>query len=186
MLRRQMVDGGWNCQDYRGATHASFHTTIAVLEGLLEYQKGRSEIRTEIEHARILGHEFLLQHRLFRSHRTGEVVDKRMQRFPFPPRWYYDVLRALDYFQAYFQWRSGKIINYDDHRSKALEHKQYYDRRFSDGIKLIQKKRKKDGRWPVMRGPSGKVFFEMEQVGQPSRWNTLRALRVLKWWEGAS
>jgi hypothetical protein len=185
LLSRQMEDGGWNCRDYKGATHSSFHTTISVLEGLLEYQRWRDDVNVDVEAARLLGHEFLLEHRLFRSHRTGEIVDKRMLRLPFPPRWYYDVLRALDYFQDYYGWRSDIKFNYPDQVSKRLESKHDHDERFSDGITLIRDKRKKDGKWLMMRGPSGKVFFDMEQAGKSSRWNTLRALRVIKWWEGA-
>jgi hypothetical protein len=185
LLERQMGDGGWNCQDFQGDTHSSFHTTISVLEGLIEYQKSRDRVRTDIEAARIRGHEFLLQHRLFRSHRTGEVVNERMLRMPFPPRWFYDFLRALDYFQAYYAWRSNQTVNYMDKKSGQLEEKHYKDERFLDAIEVLKKKRKSDGRWNMMRGPSGKVYFDMEQAGKPGRWNTLRALRVLKWWEGS-
>lgn len=184
ILDRQMDDWGWNCRDYMGATHSSFHTTISVLEGTLEYQKIRSQPRPEIEAARLRGHEFLLKHRLFRSHRTGEIVNERMLRFPFPPRWFYDFLRALDYFQDYYRWRSTQEIEYPDEESYQLEGKHRHDERFEDGIELLKQKRKSNGCWNMMRGPSGKVFFDMEQAGKPSRWNTLRGLRVLKWWEG--
>ena len=184
LLNRQMADGGWNCQDYQGDTHSSFHTTISALEGLLEYQKNRIPVRTEIEAVRLRGHEFLLQHRLFRSDKTGEIVNKRMLRMPFPPRWFYDVSRALDYFQDYFRWRSAVNIEFPDDASYRLDRKHKHDKRFEDGIEVLIQKRKPDGRWKMMRGPSGKVYFEMEQAGRPSRWNTLRALRVLNWWEG--
>ena len=184
LLARQMPDWGWNCEDYKGHRHSSFHTTISALEGLLEYQKSRQHLRLDIETARLKGHEFLLQHRLFRSDRTGEIVNQRMLRMPFPPRWFYDFLRALDYFQDYYVWRSKQAIRYADEESEMLEAKHHKDERFSDAIKLLRKKRKSDGRWNMMRGPSGRVYFEMEQAGKPSRWNTLRALRVLKWWEG--
>ena len=184
LLTRQMVDGGWNCEDYQGDTHSSFHTTISALEGLLVYQKSRGQVMTEIEAARLRGHEFLLQHRLFRSDHTGEIVNKRMLRMPFPPRWFYDVLRALDYFQDYFRWRSEVDIEFTDDESDDLDRKHKHDERFEDGIEVLIQKRKPDGRWNMMRGPSGKVYFEMEQAGRPSRWNTLRALRVLNWWEG--
>jgi hypothetical protein len=184
LLTRQMEDGGWNCQDYQGDTHSSFHTTISALEGLLEYQKSRQPVRTEIEAARLRGHEFLLQHRLFRSDHTGEIVNKRMLRIPFPPRWFYDILRALDYFQDYFKWRSEVDIEFQNDASSGLDHKHKHDERFEDGIEVLIQKRKPDGHWNMMRGPSGKVYFEMEQAGKPSRWNTLRALRVLNWWEG--
>jgi hypothetical protein len=184
LLKRQLADWGWNCEDYRGGKHSSFHTTISVLEGLLEYQKALAEVRTDIESARLRGHEFLLQHHLFRSDHTGEIVSDRMLRMPFPPRWFYDFLRALDYFQDYYSWRSKKEIEYPDHTSEMLYLKHKKDERFLDAIDLLYRKRKSDGRWNMMRGPSGKVYFDMEQAGQPSRWNTLRALRVLKWWEG--
>lgn len=184
LLERQMSDWGWNCEDYKGDSHSSFHTTISVLEGLLEYQKSKNRVRVDIEAARLRGHEFLLQHRLFRSHSTGEIVNERMLRTPFPPRWFYDFLRALDYFQDYSGWRSRQVIFFNNKDIEELEKKHQQDQRFSDAIMLLKKKRKSDGRWNMMRGPSGKVYFDMEQAGKPSRWNTLRALRVLKWWEG--
>jgi hypothetical protein len=186
LLQRQMADWGWNCQDYRGDTHSSFHTTISVLEGLLEYQKMGNELSTDIESAQFRGHEFLLQHRLFRSDRTGDIVNERMLRMPFPPRWFYDFLRALDYFQDYFTWRSKQDFEFSDPDSETLFHKHDNDERFIDGIELLTKKRKSDGKWKMMRGPSGKTYFEMERAGKPSRWNTLRGLRILKWWEGES
>ena len=173
LVRQQMEDGGWNCESYRGAMHSSFHTTMSVLEGLEAYQvlKGEassgSEIAVAKEKAQRQGHEFLLAHRLFRSHRTGEVIDERMLRFPFPPRWRYDVLRALDYFQGLGDGRM--LIGKDERMSEAIE--------------VIRKKRMPDGRWPAHAGMSGRVYFEMEKAGQPGRWSTLRALRVLRWWE---
>ncbi len=184
LLGRQMEDWGWNCQDYAGDKHSSFHTTISVLEGLLEYQKARQAVRADIEVARLRGHEFLLRHRLFRSDRTGEIVSARMLRMPFPPRWFYDFLRALDYFQDYHSWRSAQEIEYPNRENELLEKEHSKDERFVDAIELLKSKRKSDGRWNMMRGPSGKVYFDMEQAGKPGRWNTLRALRVLKWWEG--
>jgi hypothetical protein len=108
------------------------------------------------------GREFLLEHKLYRSHRTGEVVSQAMTRFPYPPRWQYDVLRALDYFQSVNADRDGRL---------------------ADAIGLLNKKRKEDGRWPAYSGPGGPVFFTLEQAGEPGRGNTLRALRVLRWWE---
>jgi hypothetical protein len=159
LLEHQMDDGGWNCEDHRGATHSSFHTTLSALEGLHEWQSARgpdAAIETTVRR----GEEFLLSHRLYRSHRTGEVVSANMTRFSFPPRWFYDVLRALDYFQA---------------RQAAL------DPRMEDALVLLRKKRHKDGFWKLQNRRAGLTFFEMETVGQPSRWNTLRALRVLRW-----
>jgi hypothetical protein len=184
LLERQMPDGGWNCEDFKGDSHSSFHTTISALEGLLEYQKTNRKVRVDIEMARLLGHEFLLQHRLYKSDHTGEIVNKRMLRMPFPPRWFYDFLRALDYFQDYYNWRSKVTILYPDKASDEFEEIHQKDDRFSDAIELLKSKRKSDGRWNMMRGPSGKVYFDMEKAGKPGRWNTLRALRVLNWWEG--
>jgi len=165
LLREQMPDGGWNCQRYQGATHSSFHTTINVLEGLRGYANGGGPRRSEVECAETRGREFFSEHHLYRSHRTGDVVDPRMTRFSFPPRWYHDVLRTLDYFQA-----SGAPR----------------DSRLEDPIELVRRKCGKDGRWPLQNRHPGKAFFEMEAVREPSRWNTLRALRVLKWWDSAA
>ena len=184
LLKRQMPDGGWNCEDYRGATHSSFHTTLSVLEGLLEYQKSMSKVRVDIEIARLRAHEFFLQHRLYKSHRTGEVVSARMTRMPYPPRWFYDILKALDYFQAYFKWRADREFRYPDQESEILDRKHEHDERFLDAIELLKGKQKKNGYWNTYRGPSGRIYFDMEPAGEAGRWNTLRALRVLRWWEG--
>lgn len=100
VIGQQMPDGGWNCESYRGATHSSFHTTISALEGLYEYECAFPERKKTISPVRARGHEFLLAHRLYRSHRTGKVFDSKMTTMPFPPRWRYDFLRALDYFRA--------------------------------------------------------------------------------------
>lgn len=162
LLGQQLADGGWNCQSYKGSTHSSFHTTLSVLEGLRQYELCQPQQPEAIQAAQVKGREFLLAHRLFKSHRTGEVVDDRMTRFSFPPRWRYDVLRALDYFQA----------------CRAS-----YDPRLEDAMELLNKRRQHDGRWLLQNRHAGRTFFEMEQVGQPSRWNTLRALCVLHWWE---
>lgn len=161
LLAQQMEDGGWNCQRPKGATHSSFHTTISVLEGLFEYLGKFSDLRDDILNCRHQAMEFLLNHRLYKSHRTGEVVDPKMTRFSFPPRWRYDVMRSLDYFQK---------INAPK------------DERFSDAINLVIKKRLPDGRWNLQAKHPGRVHFEMEKSGEPGRWNTLRGLRILKWW----
>ncbi len=162
LLAEQMIDGGWNCQRFAGAVHSSFHTTINVLEGLREYVKEGGRRSAEILEAEARGREFFLNHQLYRSHRTGEVVHPTFTRFSFPPRWYHDVLRTLDYFQA----------------SNAP-----YDERLEDPIGLVKKKQRKDGRWNLQNRHTGQTFFEMEKTGKPSRWNTLRALRVLNWYE---
>ena len=161
LLREQMRDGGWNCERINGATHGSFHTTISVLEGLREYASTHPAIASLMD-AVNRAHTFLLNHRLYKSHRTGAVVNSAMTRMNFPPRWHYDFIRALDYFQSVNAPR---------------------DERMNDAIELLKSKQRKDGRWPAYRPWAGRMYFEMEKAGAPSRWNTLRALRVLKWWE---
>ncbi len=162
VIGQQMLDGGWNCESPKGATHSSFHTTIAALEGLYEYECLFPEKKKRISQVRARAHEFLLAHRLYKSHRTGEVFDPKMTAMPFPPRWRYDFLRGLDYFQA----------------CNAKK-----DERMKDAIELLKSKQKPDGRWVMNTGMTGRKFFDMEKAGQPSRWNTLRALRVLQWWD---
>jgi hypothetical protein len=162
LLEQQMPDGGWNCQRPYGATHASVHTTISVLEGLRLYELHRGRQLKAVRGAQRRGREFLLVHRLFRSHRTGEIIKPVFTRFSFPPRWHYDILRALDYFQAVRAPR---------------------DPRLADAIKIVQSSQREDGRWSLQHSYKGKTYFELERLGAPSRWNTLRALRVLKWWK---
>jgi hypothetical protein len=162
LLGQQMNDGGWNCLSFSGAVHGSFHTTINVLEGLWEFEKENVYQKDRILESRQRGHEFLLVHSLYRSHRTGKVVDPRMTRFTFPPRWHYDILRALDYFQ---------------------ECRSPYDARMEDALELVRNKQTKEGRWPSQNRHPGRTYFEMEQAGNPSRWNTLRALRILRRFE---
>jgi hypothetical protein len=161
LLNAQMSDGGWNCRRPLGATHASMHTTISVLEGLrrLELQ-GTADVRA-LRAAQDRGREFLLAHRLFRSHRSGKIIKTEFLRFVFPPRWHYDVLRALDYLQEVDAPR---------------------DSRLSEAIDIVRARRRDDGRWSLSYCYKGKTHFELERVGAPSRWNTLRALRVLQWW----
>lgn len=155
-----MPDGGWNCQDVRGATHSSFHTTISVLEGLLEWK--RSIGTSDADAAIVRGHEFLLDHRMYRSHRTREVINEAWTTFHFPPRWHYDVLRGLDHLR-------------DAEASPDL--------RAADAIGLVRAGRRLDGRWGKGSQYSGEVFFPLEPGRVAGRWNTLRALRVLRWWE---
>jgi hypothetical protein len=163
LLEQQMSDGGWNCQRPRGATHSSLHTTINVLEGLLEYEAAGGIRAAETRQARERAHQFLYRHRMFRSHRTGAVIDSRMTRFSFPPQWRYDILRGLDYLQS----------------ARAP-----CDSRVSEAIERVQQCRTADGTWLLRNAHPGKVHFVMEEPGQPSRWNTLRAMRVLRWWAG--
>jgi hypothetical protein len=165
LLEHQMSDGGWNCARVRGATHSSVHTTISALEGLRNYERHRGGELRGIQRAQRRGREFLLVHRLFRSHRTGEIIKKEFLRFAFPPRWHYDILRALDYFQSIDAPR---------------------DRRLTEAIDIVRRGRRSDGRWQLQHSHRGKSYFPLEPQGAPSRWNTLRALRVLKWWERGS
>ncbi len=160
LLADQLADGGWNCEAWTGSRHSSFHTSIFVLEGLHEYAAMTGT--RKVGKAQELGREFFLQHRLYRSHRTGEVAHPSFTRFSFPPRWHYDALRGLDHFA-----------------SVGAGH----DERLDDAIALVRKKQRRDGTWTAQNRHPGRTFFEMEQTGRPSRWNTLRALRVLKWWE---
>jgi hypothetical protein len=161
LLRAQMDDGGWNCRRVHGATHGSFHTTISVLEGLAEHAGTLRHVPAPLNTATTAGREFLLRHRLFKSHRTGRIVDPQMTRFHFPPQWRYDVLRALDYYRLVDAPR---------------------DRRLADAIVLLKRRRSSDGTWVLSRHWNGRTHFSMESTARPSRWNTLRALRVLEWW----
>ena len=164
LLTVQMPDGGWNCQRPQGATHSSVHTTISALEGFRHYELRRGREISAVRSAQRRGREFLLAHRLFRSHRSGKVIKPEFLRFSFPPRWHYDVLRALDHFQAADAPR---------------------DPRLADAIAVVRERRQADGRWPLPHAYRGKTYFQLERLGAPSRWNTLRALRVLKWWTGS-
>ncbi len=161
VLDLQLADGGWNCEEE--SRHGSFHTTCTALEALRQCALAGAPGIDEIEAAEARGREFFLQHRMFRSHQTDEVVDGRYLRFSFPPRWHYDVLRGLDYF-----WSAGQLS----------------DPRLQDGIEVLVGKQDENGRWPLQQRWPGETWFEMEVVGEPSRWNTLRAMRVLEGWGG--
>ena len=165
--QNQMEDGGWNCKYPHDATHASFNTTMLVLEGLQsfkEYQKKRKRNVKKIDMLEQKGKEFLLNHRLFKSHTTGEIVKADYLRFPFPYQWKYDILTALDYFQATAS---------------------SYDERLQDAIHVVESKTK-NGYLPNFKGQSGKLWFTMETIGKPSTFNTLRWQRVAKWWNTIS
>jgi hypothetical protein len=142
LLKQQMPDGGWNCRRPHGATHASVNTTISVLEGLRQYELHRGRKMREARAAQRRGREFLLVHRLYRSHRTGEVIKPAFTRFAFPPRWHYDILRALDYFQAVNAPR---------------------DPRLAEAIDIVHGSRRRDGRWPLEYSYKGKTYFELER-----------------------
>jgi hypothetical protein len=174
LLAEQLPDGGWNCEAERGSTRSSFNTTICVLEALIEYeladvvggagQSGESSAEvTKVREARLRGQEYLLERRLLRRLSTGEVIDPAFMLFSFPTWWHYDVLRGLEYLS-----RAGATP----------------DERVSEAIELVESKRDSDGRWPLENQHPGTMAVELEDVGEghPSRWNTLRALRVLDWY----
>jgi hypothetical protein len=161
LLDERLADGGWNCEAERGSTRSSFHTTICVLEGLLEYER-RSGTSPELTAARSGGEEYLLERHMMRRRSDGEIVDNDWTMLSFPPRWHYDVLRGLDYL-----------------RSAGAEP----DERCAEAIELVETKRDAEGRWLLENTHPGQVHFVMEEGdGKPSRWNTLRAMRVLDWY----
>jgi hypothetical protein len=160
LLGEQLPDGGWNCEVENGATVSSFGTTINVLEGLLEHERAIGG-SAKVAEARRHGEEYLLERRLFRRKSTGEVIDPRWLHFSFPTWWHYDVLRALDYL------RTAEVAP---------------DERVAEAIDIVEGQRDREGRWPLQNVHEGESHFEMEDgEGRPSRWNTLRALRVLDW-----
>jgi hypothetical protein len=160
LLGEQLEDGGWNCEAENGSVRSSFATTINVLEGLLAHER-RTGSSPELAEARRRGEEYLLERGLFRRKRTGETVEPSWLEFSFPVRWQYDVLRALDYFRS-----AGEAP----------------DPRIAEAVESVRSKRQPDGTWVLENTHSGKVHFSMEDGdGNPSRWNTLRAMRVLNW-----
>jgi len=162
LLAEQLDDGGWNCETENGATVSSFDSTICVLEGLLEYELSGGGVA--VAAARRRGEEYLLERQLFRRRSTGEVPNECWLQFSWPPRWHYDVLRALDYFR-----RAGGAP----------------DERLAEAVQLVRDKRQPDGTWLLENTHPGEAQFEFEDGdAHPSRWNTLRALRVLDWYDG--
>jgi len=167
LLAEQLSDGGWNCEAENGATRSSFNTTICVLEALLEYEKMAGP-SLELTGARLRGQEYLLERRLFRRRSTGEVIERDRKgntvftQFAFPTWWHYDVLRGLEYLR-----RAGVTP----------------DERLAEAIELVASKRDGDGRWLLETCYPGVMPVELDEAqGRPSRWITLRALRVLKWY----
>jgi len=158
----QLPDGGWNCEVERGATVGSVHSTISVLEGLLLHERATGGWPASVA-ARERGQEYLLERRLYWRKSTGEPMDPAFGLFSFPTRWHYDVLRALDYFRGV----DGPP-----------------DPRLAEGVDLVRSKRQPDGSWLLENTHPGATHFAMDDGdGEPSRWNTLRALRVLRWWD---
>jgi hypothetical protein len=162
LLDQQLEDGGWNGETVRsGSRHGSFHTTIQTLEALHAWSLGSGPDRT-LDQAAARGREFLAMHRMYRSHRTGDIVDPALTRIVFPPGWHHDVLRGLDHFQV----------------AAAPT-----DPRLDDAVAVLRAKRRSDGTWTTNAPYPGRYWFRLEQAGKPSRINTLRALRVLRWWD---
>lgn len=166
LLTEQLPDGGWNCEASNGSTRSSFNTTICVLEALLEYERAGGS-GPELLQARLRGQEYLLERRLFRRLSTGAVIERDRKggslwsRFAFPAWWHYDVLRGLEYL------RSAGVA---------------YDARMAEAIELVAAKRNGDGLWLLETRHPGAMLVEMDEgEGRPSRWITLRALRVLNW-----
>jgi hypothetical protein len=169
LLGEQLADGGWNCEAPDRSTRSSFNTTICVLEALLEYERA-GQGNPAVTAARLRGQEYLLERRLFRRRSTGEVIERDRKSgaawtcFAFPTWWHYDVLRALDYLR----------------RASAPP-----DERVAEAIALVESKRAPDGRWPLETCYPGRMPVETDDgEGHPSRWITLRALRVLGWHAG--
>lgn len=169
LLAEQLSDGGWNCEAENGSTRSSFHTTICVLEALIEYELaglGSPATATQVTAARRRGQEYLLERHLFRRKSTGEIIDPAWLQFAWPNWWHYDVLRGLDYLR----------------RANAEP-----DTRAAEAIARVEAKRSGDGRWLLDHQYPGAMPVDLgEEVGQPSRWITLRALRVLKWYRERS
>ena len=164
VLAAQFKDGGWNCKkrNYPDTVHSSFHTTFNVLENLRLATARGIVPEPSLAAAEQRAVELLLEHRLYRSDRTGEVISERFTQLSYPWHWHYTFLRGLDYL------RLTPVVS---------------DRRLDDPIDLLREKRKPNGRWPLEKRIPGTLLVEMEKPGTESRWNTLRSLRVLRWSE---
>lgn len=162
LLDQQELDGSWIPEPGLERLQYIFAGTLLILDALREYQSQYRKLPARISAAQVKGREYLMEHHLYKTRDTGETIDQKLTRFSFPPRWHYDVLTALDYFQACRAERDDRLIG---------------------AIDLLNSKRRVNGTWKLQNRHPGKTFFEMEEVGRPSRWNTLRALRVLNWWQ---
>lgn len=166
LVEETLADGGWNCERCNGSSRSSFATTINVLEGLLEFERTTGGT-TPSHDARKRGEEYLLARRLFRRASTGEPADEQFLTLTYPTRWRYDVLRGLDYFRA-----AGRLDGTAP------------DARLAEAIEVVRSKRDETGRWQLDWMPRGATLFDLDDgPGQASRWITLRALRVLRWWD---
>ena len=160
LLGEQMEDGGWNCEQENGSTRGSFHSTINVLEGLLEFERVAGST-DEVTAARERGQEYLLERRMLRRRSTGELIEPAFVVLSYPTGYHYDVLRGLDYLRA-----AG--VSPDERAREAID--------------IVDSKRDADGRWPLEILHDDDLQFEMGEAEEtPSRWITLRALRVLRW-----
>jgi hypothetical protein len=178
LLGEQLPDGGWNCQAPR-SQKSSFNTTICVLEALLEYERAGHD-DAHLRDARRRGEEYLLARGLMRRLSTGEVIERDRKgdswlQFAFPTWWHYDILRALDYLRAATAADASTAPDVAP------------DDRVTDAIALVESKRGADGRWPLdVRYPGPMLVDLGDTEGEASRWITLRAMRVLRWWEARS
>jgi hypothetical protein len=160
LLNDQMADGGWNCEQERGSTRGSFDSTLNVLEGLLEFERSAGG-NGAVAEARRRGEEYLLERRLLRRLSDGEIPERRWLYVGFPNKWFYDVVRVLDYLRV----------------ARAQP-----DERMSEALDIVESKRDADGRWPLDHKYHERLLVDFgDSEGQPSRWITLRALRTLRW-----
>ena len=160
LLSEQLADGGWNCEAERGSVRSSFHTTICVLEGLLAFEQAFGAAPT-VTDARRRGHEYLLDRHLLRRLSTGEIINATWTQFAFPTLWHYDVLRALDYLRAAGVTPDARVV---------------------EAVAIVRGRRQESGHWLLDVRHRDTLHEELAgTVGVPSRWNTLRALRVLDW-----
>ncbi len=162
LLAEQLADGGWNCEA-PPSVRSSFNSTIRVLEGFVEYER-RWGISHAVSGARLKAHEYLLERRLFKRRSTGEVANRKWTRFAFPTMWHYDVLRGLDYLRSAGAAPEGRAV---------------------EAIEIVKARRHQNGRWPMNHLHADRLGFTLEpEAGRASRWNTLRAMRVLRWFDG--